>query len=67
MQGSKLWYFDVLKSFLWVIRFPLVFAYNDADPRQQNNFKDSSVRADKKDVYKRQLRWQARHGVPSVV
>ena len=36
-----------LKSFIWVIQFPLGFVYDDADQRQQNNFKDSSVRADK--------------------
>lgn len=36
-----------LKSFVCVIQFPLGFAYDDADQRQQNNLKDSSVRAEK--------------------
>ena len=47
MQGSKLLYFDVFKFISMGNTISLGFAYNDAVPRQQNNFKDSSVRADK--------------------
>ena len=47
MQGSKLLYFDVFKFIFMGNTISLGFAGNDAVPRQRNNFKASSVRANK--------------------